>query len=327
MARTADRSVISGNATRRQVRPSVESSTTPPRPTSQQTDADGAAPAVSSATRRRSAPRPTSRRRWWNAARRTRQCASGPTVGRHDLDRRRDCAARSAPIAPCARLAVSRKRRRSRGSGRCSRQAGERLAAAAARSAGDCFSGCRPRIASASSAQFRLVASAIAARACRSCPRRFAACSGRVCRGRRLSALDARVRVAPETGRPAARVLPLSPSAAVSLTAPWPTCPTHDAAPVEPVTRNGDPQRDGGGRGGERHEPREPRREAALGPGRWRRRVEPSQRPDKRLAASAVRDVGLSHLERGAGQAAVDPGRQRLGVETRAPSRRHLAAS
>ena len=43
----ADRSVTSGNATRRQLRPSVESTTTPARPTSQQTDAEGAAPAVS----------------------------------------------------------------------------------------------------------------------------------------------------------------------------------------------------------------------------------------------------------------------------------------
>ena len=34
---------------RRQVRPSVDSSTTPPRPTSQQTEGDGEAPAVRSA--------------------------------------------------------------------------------------------------------------------------------------------------------------------------------------------------------------------------------------------------------------------------------------
>jgi hypothetical protein len=49
LARTPDRSVISGNTTRRQLRPSVETSTTPPRPTTQQTNAEGAAPAVSSA--------------------------------------------------------------------------------------------------------------------------------------------------------------------------------------------------------------------------------------------------------------------------------------
>ena len=50
VARTADKSVISGNATRRQLRPSIVSSTTPPRPTTQHTDVDGAAPAVSSPT-------------------------------------------------------------------------------------------------------------------------------------------------------------------------------------------------------------------------------------------------------------------------------------
>src|SRR5438477_11482233 len=48
-ARTDTRSVVSGNGTRRHVRPSSESITTPPRPTSQHTVAAGAAPAVKSA--------------------------------------------------------------------------------------------------------------------------------------------------------------------------------------------------------------------------------------------------------------------------------------
>ena len=47
-ARIADRSVASGNGTRCQLTPSIERSTTPARPTSQQTDAEGAAPAVNS---------------------------------------------------------------------------------------------------------------------------------------------------------------------------------------------------------------------------------------------------------------------------------------
>jgi hypothetical protein len=46
VADTDRRSAVSGNATRRHVRPSVESSTNPDRPTSQQTDGDGEAPAV-----------------------------------------------------------------------------------------------------------------------------------------------------------------------------------------------------------------------------------------------------------------------------------------
>ena len=47
LARIDLRSVVSGNATRRQDRPSVESSTVPPAPTSQHTVGDGEAPDTS----------------------------------------------------------------------------------------------------------------------------------------------------------------------------------------------------------------------------------------------------------------------------------------
>ena len=47
-ARIADRSVASGNGTRCQLTPSIERSTTPPRPTTQHTDTEGAEPAVNS---------------------------------------------------------------------------------------------------------------------------------------------------------------------------------------------------------------------------------------------------------------------------------------
>src|SRR6266853_4914363 len=49
VALTAVKSTASWNVTRCQRRPSVESRTVPARPTSQQTDADGEAPAVRSA--------------------------------------------------------------------------------------------------------------------------------------------------------------------------------------------------------------------------------------------------------------------------------------
>jgi hypothetical protein len=48
VARIADKSTASGNATRRQRTPSVDKSTTPARPTIQQTDDDGATPAARS---------------------------------------------------------------------------------------------------------------------------------------------------------------------------------------------------------------------------------------------------------------------------------------
>lgn len=50
VARTSDRSVASGNGTREKLRPSVDRRITPPRPTTQQTNADGAATAVSVAS-------------------------------------------------------------------------------------------------------------------------------------------------------------------------------------------------------------------------------------------------------------------------------------
>src|SRR4029077_3058408 len=62
--------------------------------------------------------------------------------------------------------------------------------------------------------------------------------------------------------------------------------------------------------------PREQPGRGRLGVGQWGEYVEPVRRPDKGLAASAVRDMGLRHFERGAGQAAIDPGSHRLGVET-----------
>ena len=84
-ARTADKSVISGNATRRQLRPSVDSSTTPPRPTTQQTDAEGrgAGRELGRAARghgfpRRAAVRGTLDKR--NPARRQRTDESGDTI-------------------------------------------------------------------------------------------------------------------------------------------------------------------------------------------------------------------------------------------------------
>ena len=83
------------------------------------------------------------------------------------------------------------------------------------------------------------------------------------------------------------------------------------------VARNGDPQRDRRGRGavsGTSHASHRARRAAR---DRGARSCGANDAPDNRLAASAVGDVGLRDLERGAGQTAVDPGGNRLGVETR----------